>query len=592
MYVRLARVSFWARFTSAWWHRTVVLVLFSIVFSTYHHALKHPPRDDHWAFLLDTVHEERFIPLLLQTYTYNRTREIGPGDYLLFRPGLFALLSAGKAFFGTNYAYWQGFGIALHCAVVWVFLRILLWLHQGYPGGSPTINRLRLILAYLLALFFAVNFAGTEMVIWCHIHGYLLFVLLVLSSLLLLLNELCGSSLPSSRNWRVAGAFVLLLLAAFTYEIGSVYAVCVGAVLALVSAGRHKVRRGLLLFALFGAILPVYRTVDWLDQRSHPDTRADVNVATVLDHARWGPTIDHTRRYALFTLCQPFFPSCTEWGFENRLNIPEWGATPQAYWRPEPLLVISYVVGLAGAWLVVGQLGRVLADRRGCSAAIFLLLPASLILLHLGIIVLGRMNLRPDEMPLARNSYYAYTPFLFLLLGLYYFWVRAPLMPTRATTVALVVLLGGLGVLSWSSARKVSNMTEQIRLAYRPLRNHINCLRTLIDLHCRDPKFGVSFDPEFFYTLDFIHGVSELEILFCRYLDHEHPTHVICGNGAGCCVLTAEEYCALYGGPRYRVLPTFVQPGTDFMVFRHQDRYYGLDYCNASARIGRTPGSS
>ena len=36
-------------------------------------------------------------------------------------------------------------------------------------------RRLRVALAYMLALFFGVNFACTEMVVWHHIHGYMLY---------------------------------------------------------------------------------------------------------------------------------------------------------------------------------------------------------------------------------------------------------------------------------------------------------------------------------------------------------------------------------------------------------------------------------
>jgi hypothetical protein len=572
-----ARKDLWAWYTPQWRHRTVLLVLFSIVFWTYRDALKHPPREDHWSYLLDTVHEERFLPLLMQTYSYNRTREVGPGDYLLFRPVLFALLSAEKALFGTNYACWQGFGIVLHCAVVWVFLRLLLRLHQLYSGGSPAINRLQLVLAYVLGLFFAVNFAGTEMVIWCHIHGYLLFVLFVLASLLLLVDEL-GGTCAQNRGWRLAGALVLMLLAAFTYEIGSAFAACIGVVLALVLATRGQVRRGLMLLVVFGSVLLLYRAVDWLDQRCHPNPQKDITVETVLAQAHWQPTITNARRYILFTLCQPFFPSCPSWSFENRLHIPEPDESPEVYWRPDSFLFISYAVGLTSAWVAISQLIRLLHDHRRRAGALFLLLPASLILLHLGIIVLGRMNLRSDHSPLSSNSYYAYTPFVFLLLGLYFLWVRVPLRTSGGTLVALVVVLGGVLALSWSSAGKVHALAAQIRLAYRPLRNHINCMRSLIDQHSGEPGFAISFDPQLFYELDQIHGVAELEILFCRFIDHEHPSHVICGNGEGCCALTEHEYSWRFGGPHYRELPTFVQPGTYYMLFRHNQQYYGLDF--------------
>jgi hypothetical protein len=569
---------FWARHATAWRHRAALAALFLVVCWAYRPALHHLPREDQWSFLLDTVHEDRFLPLLAQTYSYNRTREIGPGDYPLFRPGLFALLSAEKALFGARYQFWHAVGIALHWAVVWLFLRLLLRLDRLYPAGSAAAGRLRTPLAYVLALFFAVNFHNTEMVIWCHIHGYMLYTLLVLGGLLLLLDELCGAPPARGRRWRLGGAFALTLLAAFTYETGAAYAVCLGAVLALVWAARRRVRHGLLLFALFAAILPVNRAVDWLDRLSHPETQPDITEATVLEKAQWELTVAHAKRYVLFTLWQPFFPSCPEWGFKERLWIAEPGTNPQAYWRREPTLLASYAAVLAGAGLAAWQLARIMARRRLLAGSLFLLLPACLILLHLGIIVFGRMNLRPFPWVLAINTYYTYTPLLALLIVLYYLWVRVPTPPARAAPVVLAVLLGGLGVLACFSARKVHAMTTQIENYYGPLYRQVKCVQRLIDRHRHDPGFAISFDPPVFYSLDNIHGVSRLETLFCRYFDHERPTHVICQDGRRWCVLGEEEYRRRCGGPRYRELPTFVRAGTTYMLSRHGRRYYGLPF--------------
>src|SRR5439155_9727441 len=127
--------------------------------------------------------------------------------------------------------------------------------------------------------------------------------------------------------------------------------------------------------------------------------------------------------------------------------------------------------------------------------------PAGLIALQLTIIVLGRMNMRPGQATIARNSYYAYTPFLAFLVGLYYLWVRVPPARPRAAAVVLLLVVAGLGALSWSSARKVRAMTEQITFDCRHLRHQIDCVQRLIDRHGRDPHFAVSFDPDVFNSL-------------------------------------------------------------------------------------------
>jgi hypothetical protein len=558
--------------------RATAVVLLLLVFWAYRPALQHVPREDQWSFLLDTVHEERFWPMLAGCYSYNRTREISPGDYPLFRPVLFATLCAEKALFGHRYFYWQATGIALHAAVVLVLLSLLLCLHRLRPCTSPGLEKVRLLLAYGLALFFGVNFAGAEMVFWCHIHGYLLYALCVLGGLRLLAAELCGALPAGGWFWRRAGAWALTLLAAFSYETGSVYAALVGAALGLAAAARRQTRQGVLLFALFATILPLYRAADRLDQLSHPNAQPDVTAATVLDQARLGPTLHHARRFALFTLFQPFFPSCPEWSFNGRLCIPEPGTTPWRYWRHDPLLGVSWAVVLAGACLGLCHLGRALCDRQGRSVLPFLVVLLGLFLLHLAIIVLGRMNLRPGRDVLATSSYYAYTPLAALLLVLYIVWSGPPL-PSRASAVALAVVLAGVVVLALCSAGKVRAMANRIRVHDRTLRAQINLLQALIDRHGQHPNYGVSFDPRVFDSLASCHGVSLLEILFCRYLDHQHPTHVVCLDGAGkWTVLGAEEYRARYGGPHHRRLPRFVRPGTEYMVFEHQGRYFGLRF--------------
>lgn len=574
-----ARARFWAWYTAAWRHATAVAVLLLAVLVTYRPALRHPPRQDQWTFLLETSATDRFVPLVLQTYSFNRTALVSWGDYPLFRPGLFALLSLEKALFGARYACWQATGIALHCAIVLVFLRILLRLHAAYPAGSAWAGRLRLALAYAVALFFAVNFAGTEMVIWHHIHGYMLFVLLVLGSWLLLLDELCDLPAPRQRPWRLGGAFVLTLLSAFTYETGAYYAVCLGAVLALVAAGRRRLRRGLLLFALFAAVLPIFRAADWLDRLSHRHTRPDITEATVWEHARWEPTAEHAKRYLLFTLCQPFFPSCPEWSFQDRLTIPEPVQAPGRYWRADPVLFVSYAAALAAAGLALVQLARILAGGRPLAALAFLLVPVSLLALHLAIIVLGRMNLRPGPTALARNTYYAYTPFLALLVSLYYLWVRAPLPRPREALAVPALVLAGLVGLSLFSAHKVRAMTEQITIDMRDLRHQIDCAQRLIDRHGRDPHFAISFDPGAFNCLGNYMSVSYLEILFRRYFDHEHPTHVICRDGETWYALSAEEYRDRRDGEAgYRGLAAFVRPGNAYMVLRRGPHYYGVHW--------------
>jgi hypothetical protein len=566
-------------YTPVWRHRTVVGLLFLMIFLTYQPALGHPPRQDQWPFLLDTVHEDHFLPLLIHTYSYNRTRVIAPGDYPLFRPGLFALLCAEKALFGARYPCWQCVGIALHCAVVWVFLRLLLLLHRTYPTDQVTLGRLRLGLAYILPLFFAVNLFGLEMVSWCHIHGYVMFILLIISGWLILFKDLSGVAQPGGWWWRHGSVYLLTLLAAFTYETGGAYALCLGAVLALGCSCRGQMRKGILVFILFASILPMYLTVNWMDQLVHPNSRADRTEEKVFEKARWGPTLDHARRYLVFTLGEPFFPSCPKWRFENRLVMPEAETTPRAYWCRDPFLFLSYAVVLASVGFASIQLGRILVSRQRMTGSFFLLLPVSLILLQLTIVVLGRMNVRPESLALPRQSYYAYPPFLSLLVCIYYLWIRVPRMSLRAAPIVLVLILGGLGVLSMVSARKVYLMNDKIRRDTHTLHTQITYVQGVIDRYGNEPGFGISFDPDLFYSLQVVHGLTVLEILFAQRINNENPTHIICSEGRHFRVLKRADYEQLYGEPRYLQLGVFVKfDGDANMVFRDQQGYYGLPW--------------
>ena len=561
-------------------HVVALLVLFLLIGWTYRPALSHPPREDQWSFLLDTFDEDRFVPLLVKTYSYNRTRVIYPGDYALFRPGLFALLSAEKALFGHRSAYWQAFGVGLHCAVVWVLLRILLRLGRLFPAPSPTVRRLRVALAYMLALFFGVDFAGTEMVVWCHIHGYMLYALLVLGGVLLVLDDVCGGSPPDhapASAWRLGAAFALTLGAAFTYETGSVFAVVLGGALALAYARRRMFRRAVAVFALFAAILVVYRTADWLDQRAHPNPEPDVSFATVLDHARLGPTLDHARRYVLFTLVQPFFPSCPGWDFGTRLLVPEPGDAPGRYARRKQQLFFSYAVVLVGAALAVWRFGRLVASRQTLAALPLLLLLAGLFALHLGVIVLGRMNLRPTPLVLVQNSYYAYTPLSLLLIGAYFFWVRLAPSRTKLECAVLLSLLLAFGAITDYSARKVHAMTELMAERQRPLIRQIACLEGLIDRHRHDPRFGITFDPQLRETLESHHGLWWLEILFFRFIDHDDPTHVLLAEGDGYAAPAVEQYRRARGTAPDR-LPLFIQARQGFMLYEQEGTTYAVPY--------------
>src|SRR5262249_44378566 len=146
-------------------------------------------------FLVDTIGRDNFVDLFAHTYSYSRTRLVAPGDTQLFRPALFALLSAEKAFFGTNFVLWQATGLLMHFLACCLMLKVMLRLQSlAAPATQPSApfdwHRFSPLtcLPYVFTVFFALNYAVVEQVIWHHLNGYILFVICLLGSLLLLLR--------------------------------------------------------------------------------------------------------------------------------------------------------------------------------------------------------------------------------------------------------------------------------------------------------------------------------------------------------------------------------------------------------------------
>src|SRR5262245_15958887 len=152
------------------------VLLFGLVWLAYHTSLKHVPRADQWILLLDTIDHHEFGDLVAHSYSYSRTRVVLAGDTQLFRPLFFVLLAAERALFDAHFKLWQAAGVMLHFVAVCLFLAVMLRVHAlAVPEGDRTAARpsgppFRL-LPYALAIFFAVNFAVVEQVIWFNING-------------------------------------------------------------------------------------------------------------------------------------------------------------------------------------------------------------------------------------------------------------------------------------------------------------------------------------------------------------------------------------------------------------------------------------
>lgn len=565
-----------------------IVGLFAVVWLAYYPSLGHGPRADQWCYLLDTVGEHQFSTLFAHTYSYNRTRMVCPGDYHLFRPVLFALLSGEKALFGNNFALWQATGILLHCLALYLLLRLMLRLPALLSGettpeaASPWWFRQTIMRAvsFALVLYFGLNCAVVEMVIWAHINGYLLFVVLVLGSIVLLLEGIAIGEEPRfKRVWLLGAAWCLTLLAAFTYEIGQFYAVIAGTLAAAALYRKGAARRSVIVFAVFFSILVFYRVANVLDQRAHAERAPDIEIATILQRMTSRITLAHTIRYLLYDLVQPFFPSWMSWSFTSRLVIPEAVASHWQDWKNSPMSIVSYVLlgGMIGLTLIGLRCLLVAKQKRvGLVAA---LLAFTLIALHLAITVVGRMNLRPGPDVLSTNSYYPYLPLLFLLLGTSAIWAfadagRLPGWWTRLNTGLGVLMIASLLILSVVSGVKVHSINVKGRDDFGGFTRRVAKVERFIREHGGEADLSLAFTFDSCQALGTQYGVPISTILFQPYLS-ESPKYVVSFPDGEPALTTYEEWRASRG-PSDRLCPELVAVGSSYMCYRVEGRYYGV----------------
>ena len=213
---------------------------------------------------------------------------------------------------------------------VLLLLRLLLRFHQlaapkasgdDDPGRWLTERRLFLGLAYGLALFFGLSYANIEMVTFSHIHGYLLFLILVLGALLLL-SEVLAEPRASSGEARFPPCWSL------PPGLGLVIHLRDGSVLCRRRRGcpgdfdlanGAGALRAVAVFVLFASILPIYRGINLLDHLAHPVVHLghwdstgrwdDSRGTTIWERLSLAPTLKNAIRYVCYTTVQPFFPS-------------------------------------------------------------------------------------------------------------------------------------------------------------------------------------------------------------------------------------------------------------------------------------------
>jgi hypothetical protein len=516
----------------SWADGAFVALLTALIWAAYWPSLQHAPRADQWPYLLETIHRNDFVDLVRNTYSYNRTRGYGRGDAQLFRPLLFVTLAAEKALFGTNLWMPQAVGILLHCVVTALLLALLKRVAALTPGrdrGSVGRRRFRVagLLPYAAVAFFALNPAVIELVVFTHLHGYLLFLVLLLGSLVLLLG---GTAAPPGRGgvafW---GAWVLACLSAFAYEMGQFAAVLAGLFAAAAHYRRVGARHALALFAAFASILPLYQAVDQLDRLANYGEFTDAeDRQELLGQALTPETLRNAGRFTLYTAFQPFVPSADKDAYvRERLDVPEWAWNGDGPGVGPALvaclaLVPALALGLAGLWRLAGGGPAPLLG-------VFLLL-FGLYAVYAGMNVIGRMNVRPEPDTLSRNSYYAYPALLLALAAGFTAWQGAG-RAGRAGAACRGGLVLGLTALSTVGGFQVWRVNGMLSGELSPIRKTTGALNHFVARHRGEPDFSLGIDYGRSDPQVLIDCVPVTTILFKRWMSSREPKYLLALRG-------------------------------------------------------------
>lgn len=547
-----------------------LLGLVGLIAYAYAPSLRHGPRCDHWCYLLDTLEYDDFASIVAHSWSYSRTRTMGPGDTALFRPLLFVLMAAEKAVFANHFRAWQATGIVLHwvaCALLFSFFRRLRSLSVSSDTHHSSVD----FLPYVLTLFFAVNFAIAEQVVWSHITGYLAFTVLVLAAIRLLLELAAETDLSELRSaLLLTSVWVLLFAATFTYELGQFAALCVALYLGATYVRKKRPKKAVVLLVLFAAIVGLYQSANHFDRWYHRHTYTDdLALTDLLDGLSF--TTENLGRYLCYALVQPFLPMHCPCVLEpGRMILEEQLWQGKVSWDATAVSGLL-VVGIAAVLAAYG-LSRIIK-----SADLFLvmLLALGITASHFGLIVFGRLNLRPES--LRCNSYYTYISLSFAMIG-----ISVPLIALerlrpaghlcRIAVGGLVAGLLGLTVLNLDATRRIN---VQGVSNFQALRAMNSALHVFVQQHGSEPGFRLAIvrgpsDGEPF--------LSTVLIFYHRYLDSTRPTYLV-GLKNGRPVFTSMAQWRLeHPGEEPDCYPDVICPQPEYFVFRAADYYYAVPH--------------
>jgi len=387
------------------WSQALCLTVLTV--SVYWPALQGVARADQLIYLYQTRQIHGLWPLISETYALNR---VGPviGDAVLFRPVLYCVMAVERYLWGADFELWQLTSLALHTAVVlslFVYFRFACVKAGQRDSSWP----------FVLALFFAMLYAGVEMVVWHHLAGYLLFCALAVGALLAYQHMVSGSM-------RAAVVLVLFVgLSCFTYELGNVLAVLIGVAVLVTAPKSHGGRRaGYFATATLLVCLPVtyfaWSYGDYATRHLPLAIGEPINVMSIAADLAIS---------ARFWTASALTPGAIQLMAGLRTGGGRITAGPFAIFTTKGMLGVFLSIFISILCVFLWAKGRhILRDKWPPVVA------AGACVAYAGIIVLGREISRGVWPELWGNSYYVYMFALFGIVAVFH-WCLLPTMSAR-----------------------------------------------------------------------------------------------------------------------------------------------------------------
>jgi hypothetical protein len=427
---------------------------------------------------------------------YSLVRRYTKGDELLYRPLLFVWLAAENTLFGSDHVYWNAANLVLHCVVT-----LLLWglLYSIQPS----------LFSFLFALIFSLLTIQVELVIWCHLGGYLWACIWMLAGLYCALK---GSAPDATRRgmW-LAGYCAAFSIGVFFYEIACIMALLTGVYVAFTLRRSSHISKPrlyaalaapLLLYTLF--YIPHFLNAPRLSYRAgfedNGTARDAVQLITSVGGGLWRWTRNAFMPESIIWLIRPF-ERCQfkvdPWKWSNLILAPL-------------LLLWASLISLP-----------LLRKRAGLLALLALLL--------IGYVTMIRMG-RPYS-----PSYYNY---LFDLFGAVMIYctidfsnaARAAARKGFAAVLLIFAAISGYFTYATCSLSHEANLPEHVFLQE---------VERAVRSHSAEPSFSFAIDaPEEFNPmlkltigyLDRNEGVERIALvplLYARHFQPDHPRYVL-----------------------------------------------------------------